>query len=83
MELMWINIASYIDRGSLVPAELISDVIKAKTKGKTDYIIDGYPRSIEQIRRYDLPIDKVIYITSPMDVILKRLTGRRTCENGN
>ena len=42
---------SFIDKGQLVPAELVGKIIAKKLAGddcKNGYVIDGYPRSLEQ-----------------------------------
>ena len=42
---------SYIDKGQLVPVELVTRIIKnrlSKDDCKNGYILDGFPRSVEQ-----------------------------------
>ena len=42
---------SFIDKGQLVPAELVGKIIAKKLAGedcKNGYVLDGYPRSLEQ-----------------------------------
>lgn len=75
-----------IDAGNFVPDEIINEVVKNKLDElKDDYILDGYPRTINQAITLSnhTTIDKVVYINCPYDVILKRLTNRRTCSNSN
>ena len=65
----------YIDKGEFVPDDKIIDfvnnILEQFNKG---FILDGYPRNINQAK--DLDIDKVIYINSSRENIIKRLLGR-------
>lgn len=75
-----------IDKGNFVPDEIINEIVKNKLDElKDNYILDGYPRTLNQAVALSehVEIDKVIYINLPFDVILKRLTNRRTCSNSD
>lgn len=55
---------------------------------KNGFILDGFPRTIVQARKlqdicdmFDFKIDAVINLDIPEDVLVKRLSGRRTCED--
>lgn len=65
----------YMDKGEFVPDEDITEVIinyiKKYDKG---YILDGYPRNINQVN--GIEVDKVIHIKSSKENILTRLKGR-------
>lgn len=75
----------YLSSGKLVPDELTNKLVKEEIqvleKEKKWFILDGYPRTIEQglFLNNLLNIDKVIYLNVDFDSIFKRLTGRRTC----
>ena len=50
------------------------------------FILDGFPRNIEQAREYDKILESinkelgvVIYLDTPREVLEKRITGRRIC----
>ena len=54
------------------------------------YIIDGFPRNLEQAKEYDkilerlgYDIGKVILLDVEKDVLEKRITGRRVCKDCN
>lgn len=66
---------TYIDKGEFVPDSKIIDFInKILDKFNNGFILDGYPRNINQAK--DLEIDKVVYIDSSRENIIKRLLGR-------
>ncbi len=80
---------NFMDRGELVPDELMSQVILqriSQADAKNGFILDGYPRNIHQaaeldeiLRSNQQEIDAVIYLEASEDVIIQRLTGRRIC----
>ncbi|HOJ70940.1 MAG TPA: adenylate kinase [Syntrophorhabdaceae bacterium] len=81
----------YMERGELVPDELIMEIMEARLKEPDcdkGFILDGFPRTIPQaealkklLAKLNLKLDKVINLDVPKDVILDRLTTRRTCSN--
>lgn len=77
-------IASFIDKGELVPDELIDKIVRdeiASGKYAKGVILDGYPRNLHQAEELDkfLPVDKVIFLDIPDGIVLKRLAARRVC----
>ncbi|MCX7965682.1 MAG: adenylate kinase [Syntrophorhabdaceae bacterium] len=81
----------YMERGELVPDDLIMEIMEARLKEpdcEKGFILDGFPRTIPQaealkklLEKLNLKLDKVINLDVPKDVILDRLTTRRTCSN--
>lgn len=82
---------SYMDKGLLVPDELVNNMVKSYLDRledkKNGYLLDGYPRTLEQAKAFDalagngeLAIDKVIAMDIPFDVLAGRITGRRLCK---
>lgn len=76
-----------IDKGQLVPDELVVEIIKdrlSKEDAKNGVILDGFPRNIKQAEILDsfYDIDVVINMIADEKVILERLTGRRVCKCG-
>lgn len=74
----------YIDKGELVPDEITVGMVKerlSKDDCKNGYILDGFPRTIPQAEALEKidKIDKVIDFQARDDVIIQRLSGRRTC----
>lgn len=77
------ELASYINKGLLVPDQIVFDVIKRVIKKQSNFIFDGFPRNIEQAIELDkiIDIDLVIFVDSPKDLLIKRLSARRHCPN--
>jgi adenylate kinase len=81
----------YMDRGQLVPDELVLKLIEkrlAQPDAKTGFILDGYPRNVAQaetlhgmLDRAGQKLDKVVAVIVPDEEIVKRISGRRTCRN--
>ena len=79
--------------GGLVKDEITYQLIEdrlAKDDCKNGYIIDGFPRNLEQAKEYDKILDKlgydigtVILLDIDRDILEKRITGRRLCEECN
>ena len=74
----------YISKGQLVPDELIIDmlakVLDSNEETKNGVIFDGFPRTIPQAEalvKAGIPIDDVVEIAVPDEVILERMSGRR------
>jgi adenylate kinase len=81
----------YMDKGDLVPDSLIMEIMEERLRepdcGK-GFILDGFPRTIPQaeelkklLERLNIQLDLVINLNVPKEVILDRLTTRRTCSN--
>lgn len=77
---------SYMDAGGLVPNEVIINLMKKKIQslGKVPGIIfDGFPRTVEQAEALDseISIDLALDFEVADDVLVSRLTQRRSCPN--
>ena len=80
-----------MDRGELVPDELIMALMEARLQEADcaqGFLLDGFPRTIPQaealdglLERLGLALDMVVELEVPREVILDRLTTRRTCAN--
>lgn len=78
------ELKTIIDAGNLVPDELTLKILKERLSQddcKTGYILDGFPRTIEQAYMLDdiAKIDNVIYLDVDYEIVIERITGRRTC----
>lgn len=74
---------SYIKKGQLVPDEVTLMIVKTALDeaGNKNFMLDGFPRNINQARMLDaiVDIDKVIDISVDFDILTDRITGRRNC----
>jgi adenylate kinase len=83
----------YMDRGDLVPDEVIVAVIVeriSRPEADDGFILDGYPRTRVQAEALDDEVERVgrfltatIFIDVSDEEVLRRLGGRRTCPNGH
>ena len=82
---MGLKAKEFIDKGQLVPDEVVIGIIKerlAEDDCKNGFILDGFPRTIPQAEALDtmgIEIDKVIDIEVPDEKIVERMSGRRVC----
>jgi adenylate kinase len=83
--------AQYIDRGALVPDDVIVKLVAERLKEKDceeGFILDGFPRTIPQAESLDailkemrLSLNRVLSVQVPRSVIIERLAGRRNCKS--
>ena len=71
--------------GELVPLEITAQMLKERLSRddcKKGYLLDGYPRNIEQAEVLDKieKIDKVVVLTVPREIAIERLTTRIQCK---
>jgi len=79
----------YMDKGLLVPDELVVSIVKdrlSKEDCKMGFLLDGFPRTIEQAEVLDkelssmgIKLDKVINIYADKEILIERAIGRRIC----
>ncbi|MBE7708265.1 MAG: adenylate kinase [Cyanobacteria bacterium SIG27] len=83
----------FIDKGNLVPLKVVSEVIKdrlSKDDCLDGFILDGFPRSIEQaealsqilseLGKFDLKEDAMaVYFDIDNELLIQRLINRRSC----
>jgi adenylate kinase len=80
----------YMDRGDLVPDELIVGIIAERIdseEARGGFILDGFPRTTPQAEALDAKlgelgraVSSVLLIDVSDDEVVRRLAGRRTCE---
>ena len=76
---------SYIEKGNLVPDEVVIGIIKDRLEEddcKNGFILDGFPRTIPQAEALDrmgVNIDVVLELFVSDDEIVTRMSGRRVC----
>lgn len=83
---------SFIDKGQLVPVDLVGKIIAKKLADKdcsNGYVLDGYPRSLEQAKmldeiNYNVDKDaetsfKAIYFDIDTEILIERIIYRQSC----
>ena len=74
-----IKAKSYMDNGQLVPDKLVVDLVTERLDAddaKKGFILDGFPRNTAQA----VTLDAALLVDVAADVIVKRLSSRRTCK---
>ena len=79
----------YMDRGDLVPDEVICRVIMERIdspEAEAGFLLDGFPRTIGQAEQLEAALDRrgrrltaALQIEVPDDEVIRRLSGRRIC----
>lgn len=82
---------SFMDKGELVPDSVVLGMVEERLQQddcKNGYILDGFPRNTAQAEALDVMLDKLgmsldaaLSVDVPLEDLMKRLTGRRTCKD--
>lgn len=77
------KIKEILDRGELVPNTITNKLIKKFVHASENYLIDGYPRNMEQAQFFDAisDVDAILLLKISDDTVVDRLEGRRLCPN--
>ncbi|NOX97836.1 MAG: adenylate kinase [Nitrospirae bacterium] len=80
---------SYVEGGGLVPDEVMIGLVGERLRKedcRKGFILDGFPRTLEQaetlqgiLSKLDYSLDFVFHLEVPVEVLVKRLAGRRVC----
>jgi len=80
---------TFMKRGDLVPDATVLDIVRERArclKCRGGFLLDGFPRTVPQAEALDallaqerICLDAVFDYELPIDTIVKRLCGRRTC----
>jgi adenylate kinase len=78
-----------MDAGELVSDDVVLGMIReriAQPDAQRGFILDGFPRNTSQadslgalLKSLNLELDRVVLMDVDFDILMKRLTGRRTC----
>jgi len=80
---------AYVEKGELVPDEVVRKLAEnaIADRDHDDFVLDGYPRTQQQaewltsfLTEHDAPLDAVLSLSVPDDVIVRRLSRRRVHE---
>jgi len=79
----------YMKRGDLVPDQTVLDLVRERTgciRCCGGFLLDGFPRTVAQAEAFakimeqeQIPLDAVLNYDLPIEKIVARLSGRRTC----
>lgn len=82
---------AYMDRGELVPDSIVLGMVQQRLRQDDcarGCILDGFPRNTSQavaldemLQSMNMPLDAAVDIDVPLEDLMKRLTGRRTCRS--
>jgi adenylate kinase len=82
------TIKDYNDRGDLVPDEIIVKMMRPYLDEADSWILDGFPRNESQaealdrmLTEIDAGLDAAVALEAPDDLLVERLSGRRTSES--
>lgn len=73
-----------IDKGLFVPDQLITKMVEnrlAMDDAKAGFILDGFPRTINQFNSMQghIDVDKAVFLDTDKDMLITRLTSRIQC----
>jgi adenylate kinase len=81
----------YMERGELAPDQTVVDLVRERReclRWPGGFLLDGFPRTVAQaealakmLAEMDIKLDAVIDLILPINEIVSRLSGRRTCAN--
>ena len=82
------TIKEYNDRGDLVPDEIIVQMMRPYLDEADSWILDGFPRNgsqaealDEMLKEIDAELEAAVALEAPDDLLVERLSGRRTSES--
>lgn len=83
------RVRSFVESGKLVPDEVTIEVVKTRlvqSDCQAGFILDGFPRTVGQalslssyLKEKNLTVDHVISLEVSDELVVERLSGRRTC----
>jgi adenylate kinase len=76
----------FMDAGKLVPDDLVIGLIREKVAGlKGGFLLDGFPRNLEQAKMLDTIADIELAVNLDVDeqIIVDRIVNRRSCKACN
>jgi len=80
--------SSYMEKGELVPDDIILSLVKERISKLENFILDGFPRTLVQaeglnniLKELGKDLKAVIYFDIDDEKVIERLTSRRVCPN--
>ncbi|MEM0333239.1 MAG: nucleoside monophosphate kinase [Candidatus Aenigmatarchaeota archaeon] len=77
------KVENFLREGKLVPDEIVIEVVREKIKNLDKFILDGFPRTLEQANALEkmTKIDAIIKVNVHPEIIIEKISGRRICSN--
>lgn len=82
---------AFMTTGQLVPDSIVDDIVRTRFCGRNKplkFVMDGYPRNLEQALSFDalvqkqgLPLSAAVFLNVEDEEIVRRLSARWTCPN--
>ena len=78
-----IQAKEYMEKGELVPDELVVNMVEKRLNEEKGYVFDGFPRTVNQAEALGevVDLDLVIYIKIDQEEAVRRLSSRRVCSD--
>ncbi len=86
------KVKGFLDRGELVPDQVVLDVIRARLGAKdcqSGFLLDGYPRTVPQVTQLDTMLSEsgqqltvALHLLVPEDVLVDRIKARGAAGSG-
>ncbi len=82
---MGLEAKRYMDAGELVPDTVVIGIVRDRLDEedcRNGFILDGFPRTVPQAEALHAfaPLQAVVNIVVPEELVVSRLSGRRTCK---
>lgn len=73
----------FMEAGELVPDSVVNEIVQVAIEEADGFVLDGYPRNQAQAEYLDgiTDLDVVIALEVDREELIRRLTGRRVCED--
>ena len=82
---------AFMNKGELVPDDLVITMVRERLSQSDiaeGFLMDGFPRTLPQaesfekiLQELDRPLDKVLLLRVDEELLVRRLTNRRTCRS--
>jgi len=75
------RVKAIVEAGQLVSDEIVNEIVKNKIATLENFILDGYPRTLEQAKFFSsfAKFDYIFDLEVPKSFLIDRLSGRRMC----
>jgi len=83
MDVAYDTPGEFMDRGELVPDEVVDAMVEELIADLDGFVLDGYPRNEHQVEALEdmTELDVVLFLDVPREELVDRLTGRRVCDD--